>query len=937
MQIDENKIELTLEQKEVVKECRESLKKHRQAAILLGTGGGKSYIAAKLIRLMKGYKDNYNILWISTKNSIDRTKILLSREYFNCIKYVSFDTLAIHEEFVDSLNIKKFNIIIIDEAHKALACCTNKGIRYTLDKYKNAYLIAMTATKQRHSDRKKTFDELTPKLELGVDYKDRGLKYCVDNKLTCDFLYKSCDMNLLYNYCEATKQLKSQFDIYDKYQNLIEKTERLLKDYENNKFSKLSNILRDDMTTDGSRGDRWFVFFNSVDELKENIQNIKNMFKDAYNNPELTINIIEYHYKILGDEVIEQINSEPKENNVDVILTCNRGVESLHPKNTVGEIIFRRSASIPLIEQMIGRCLEAAEFSSGTKLIYDCVSNYERVQQYNARVIFSKNNLSSIADSLYKKYGDSFNTELMDTDIEDVLRGFDEVKALFVEVEQLEKINIIFSNILGEDYTDLRNRKLFNPWVVLSNYDLKHGTNYHESFRNIQLKFIQGVFGDYRADQDDYSIKKDTAYNNIYGVFGDVLYLNGDTTVDFKELLMIADEVKSYNFDYTNRISKTKKLKNSIAKIRALNMEGKLNNYYKVFCIRNVIDINGEYTDLIKEALECPIPNPRCLSDFKALVKIMKQLVKNPLENETDKETMRKRALDVLSKIEIFFVKYQTLDYGKQTINALKITYKEQIDELKKFTRPEETLKEARLIKSIHRLYLFRNSEEQDKMMRYGEELPILEVIKRAELDRITDFELFILENMGISVMNSHRMANLKKVVDKTAFGIAYNKFIKDSDEKAYKIISKYDTTILPMYIKQQLNTRKFKQSKEELERNNLMSKDNKEIQQIVSELYYPDDDSIQTIQQAIKNKQVDPRSLIKYALPVSLYNNTKNIMDKVLIQGWLVLTPNEQSILKQFLSKDDSCCSDIITNLLEADLIPEIQKEFASEIVNMQ
>ena len=72
---------LTDEQKTILKECMQSLKTYNQAAVLLSMGGGKSVIAANIIKNLKKNKENYNVIWITTASDIDKAKAIMDIDY----------------------------------------------------------------------------------------------------------------------------------------------------------------------------------------------------------------------------------------------------------------------------------------------------------------------------------------------------------------------------------------------------------------------------------------------------------------------------------------------------------------------------------------------------------------------------------------------------------------------------------------------------------------------------------------------------------------------------------------------------------------------------------------------------------------------------------------------------------------------------------------
>jgi superfamily II DNA or RNA helicase len=947
--INISKLQLTDEQKAVVLEAKTSLKKHGQAAILLSTGGGKSYISAKLIRDLKGSKKNYKILWISTRTSIDNTKNLLKDNYFSeSITYIAFSELATHTSYVDNLDIKKVDLIVIDEAHRALAHCTEIGIKYTLKKFNKAKIIAMTATKIRYSDRKNVFEYITPKLKLGVDYQDRGLKYSIDNSLVCEFVYKTCNVKTLKTYCKAIRQMQEYSSIYNEYKYVVKEAEELIKEYDENTFNKLGNLIRQDLVYDGTEGDRWFVFYSTIDELRENISAIKDMFKIAYNNDELAINVIEYHSDNKDDTIIDRINSAPEKNSVDIILTCNKGSESLHPINTRGIVMLRNTASETVATQQLGRALQARAFADGIKYVYDFVNNKERIEAFQTiaygmqspedRQKSSIENTLNQADKdngaldrIIRKYNGCIEVELLDDNMNSLLNKFKEIRDIFENILAAKRIDEIFKFKKGENYKNVVDNGLFNPIQVLTEYDTEYNTKYAKSFEVIQKAFLNGQFGEHKANEPVIN----DIYYEVYNTLGNMLYVTPENPTDigytFIDLIKIAEAVAGYNFDYANRISKTKELKNKIADLRSLALNNKLSVAYYRFCIRNMIDIDGIYSNILYEILESSdAPKyPELIFDYKKAVKAIKSLDFDNEENKPEKSAI----LNVLSLIHIFEIKYKNIPLGIQATAAIKIKFRNEIAELRRYVSREEYVRATRIVSTITKmryLYMPDTAKELQDYASRIDEYSIIDLVKRNETGNVTEYEYIVLNNMGVKTDNTRKDANIRKLLDRTPFGIAYDRFIKEPNVQLYNFLNRYNIDGLPLSMQQRLKTSKYKDSKNQAEKEIVLMKDSEEVRGIVAHLYYSDASNIEKIREAIKNNEVDSRVLIKYAIPKQIFDMNSKEFNLVINNGWDNASDNIKSVILNKLSRAEACYDIIIENLLDNGLIPEEQIEMA-------
>ena len=370
--IEKYEIALTSDQNEVYEEAMASLKKYNQAAIHLYTSGGKSYILGKILERLDDNKlrtspsgDRLSVLYCSKNGCCENAKRLFGgHRWENVIQYMTFCTLQHDTKAVDSLNVDKFDVIVIDEAHRALAKQTYKGINYILSKYPRASVIAMSANNKRNDDRKWVFEWLTPKLKVGVDYQNRGIKWAVQNNKICSYVYRNGDLDKLKRYTTLLTNIKDRESLND-YSELLNESMELLKKFSNNPFEIVEEQLKHDIDSigyDGTNGDRWIVFFNRIDDIEKSADKIKGLFDKAYDGKGCNINIIKFHSKSTNEqEALEALTQKSVDKQVDVVLTCMKASSSFHPDNIRGIIVNRHSNSEIDVTQMFGRALQIKE------------------------------------------------------------------------------------------------------------------------------------------------------------------------------------------------------------------------------------------------------------------------------------------------------------------------------------------------------------------------------------------------------------------------------------------------------------------------------------------------------------------------------------------------------------------------------------------------
>lgn len=966
--IDVKNFKLTENQEEIYMEAMVSIARHNQAAIHLVTSGGKSYILAKIIYTLKkeSKRKKFNVLYISTASSCTNFLQCMSDDYWgDTISVVNYTQLQRDEKYVDKLNKKRFDIIVIDEAHHALAKKTYEGIVYTEGKYTDATIIAMSANNRRYDDRKWVFDWLTPKLTLGVDYQNRGLKYAVANDQICNFEYKSCDIARLKRYCTIFDKLQERGKIYLNVQETITKAKELIEQYKINSFSKLQEQIHSDLRElhiDGSQGDRWFVFFNTIAELKESIDSVRNLFINAYGNKELNIVIHEYHGKNSNvDESTQVLTGEATPGTVDIIMTCLKGGESFHPENTRGIIMNRKSGSENVIVQELGRALQVKELCDECKLIYDLVGNNETLDitqtifngtdTPDERDIISALNMDSSTDklmeSLENTYGDNGQySSIEDLELDDLLSEFEDYKD---KVEHLLYAQIIASIIkeYKDEHPDSPN---MHPIMILKEYDRLNGTSKNkysmtDAFCAIQKLFIQGYFGEYTMDNVDVG----SDFYTIYSLLGDYLYMTPRCSdnatweddkysvvpsIKLSELIEVADGVKKYNYEYY-RISHTKELNSKINRLRQLNLEGRLSESYQKYCKRNKIDIDGSYCNIISIVLKSDDAQrlEHITQQFKSIIRKLNIIENKMTTEEWCLDDNIDLLLDTFGDQQIFNERYACNDFGKQCIIALKIRYKKVLSLKRKLIDKNDMINTVKDIRAIIKIQSIINSESSGYIG--GDyELAIMSLSKRNENNNLGEFEQVVLDKLKITEYEGKRDSRIKKLLDYTEFGILYKKLVDTNSEAAYNRLMQYDKNNIPEYCKKLLNTKKFKQSIDNIKQSQLLLKDNTEIKNIVSELIFADDEQINKLKLLTESVEFDTRNLLKYAIPEIVYSRNKVYFDKVIANDWDSVDENTHSVIRNILSTDSSCMGVIVSNLMSANLIPDIQKRFANIIM---
>lgn len=973
-------IKLQPYQEEAKKEVLTSLKKYNQAVIHLCTGGGKSFIMADVLNELRQRDESFKVVYISRSGSCSRVRSLLNSfdtKYWNSfVTYITFSELQRNEKFIDTLSLAKVDLLVIDEAHGSLATETYKGIQYIQTKFPKAGILAMSANDIRYDSKRFVFKHLAPKLTEGKDYKKRDLNWAIENKILCKFIYRESklrDLAIKYKALEALR-LKSEIYRDEKYNELYERVKSIIDNYCNAGWDKTKKALLADtqkLGYDGHEGDRWFIFYNTVAEIREDLDKIREVFEEVYAcNPNVKINILEFHNaNPKADELEKTLNGPAVPNEVDVIITCIKGSESFHPENTRGIIMNRRTRSENNMIQMLGRALEILSKYSNYKLIYDNVSNKDTLNItqtiFNGTSDPDLRRIASLFDSkdefsenLLKKYQNNVTVIPMDNegDIEDALDRFNEIRDILFSIEDIEEIGRIW-----EDYKYGTDRL----YKVLYNLDVQNNgrTRYTEKFKNIQRLFILGEYGNCSI-QDAYRNKeKYASFIHLYDTFGYELYRpfgNINTSVDFVELVEIAEDVKRYNYDYHRSISRTKELKSKIARLRYKNLNGQIPGIYQRFCTHHEIDIDGRYTNLVDE-IKADFSNSENTAvqvgynKFKEINKAFKSVSLN------DKESV----LRCLAKEHVFTITHNDTDMGKtvdlagskhsyssgirseraefsvQASNALRLTYRDIIVYGQSLLSRDVYESASGIIRGYTRIKAFEN--EINNISKYCDrfndeyELPIIKLVGKLDTVGLSVYEEYVLDELGIKAFRGSRdKAITEELLYKIPFGIAYKAITEakpDTDlERAFRIMERYNAENLPDRFRQLLRKRKFRKSEDTMKELQLYKVDNPDMHKLIRSFTVKNEITANMIRNEVSKNKLHSKRILLYALQNINTRNSKleealyNV-DKIDENTWLQI--------RKLYDNNGPVIRSIVKNLRKMDLLPKEHAILADGLIN--
>lgn len=387
-------IELLPHNHKAYKNIELMFKKHKEVAITHATGTGKSYIISKLIMNNIG-KSLVICPTIEIKNQfVDLfTSLRMDLENIDCMTYSKISRLT--EDELISLN---YNLIVVDEFHRAGADIWGQGLSKLLKYNPNAKLFGATATPIRYlDDRRNMADELFKNnIASSLDLFESIARGILPAPKYIEAVYDiSNDLNLL-----EEKINKSSNSLSSK-EDLLEKIRKFKISWNN--VNTISTIINKHYNKDVKRA---IVFCKDINHMKEMSSFVQNWFESSSIYTKATVY---YCYSSNGEQAndIDSFKAPVHEGEIKLLFSVDKLNEGVHIDGVNSVIFLRSTESNNILLQQIGRGLAASSGSS--PIILDLVNNvkilggYEFIksistatQSFNKR----KNELGLLGDDL---------------------------------------------------------------------------------------------------------------------------------------------------------------------------------------------------------------------------------------------------------------------------------------------------------------------------------------------------------------------------------------------------------------------------------------------------------------------------------------------------------------------------------------------------------
>lgn len=353
-------------------EARELLKFSNRLTIPNATGTGKSYITTQFLF---DYIDKKKLILAPNTEILEEIKKISPWSKNNSV-FMTYSKL-------NSMNSRgrleglKFDLIVIDELHRAGALKWKAAIEYILINNPSTIVIGLSATPTRFLDgNRDMIDELTNGVHTtGISLTDAISREILPNPIYVTSLYNLNE--------EVNKNLKllSESNLVDS--DNIEMRKKLLKvkeDWDNSK--SMVNLIKK-YGPKNEKGLKFIVFCENKNHLKEMYSEVIGWISEAYG----VSNRIKPYTIMSGQSgnKTELREFDMNEHKVIKILFCiNKLNEGLHLNSISSVMLLRNSNSPNLILQQIGRAFDS-NVKSFRPVIFDLVNNIENVEVVNFR------------------------------------------------------------------------------------------------------------------------------------------------------------------------------------------------------------------------------------------------------------------------------------------------------------------------------------------------------------------------------------------------------------------------------------------------------------------------------------------------------------------------------------------------------------------------
>ena len=334
----------------VYNELAQTLTHTNCCCVVMGTGVGKTFVASE-------YLDNNNLkaLVVSPTNSINKSW----EKHTKRVDTITYQKLA---NIYKTIDFSKYDTVICDEVHHVGGPKWGIPIKYLINN-NIIKVIGLTESSVRYTDGGR---DVAEEFFNGNVIYGESVSSAIEKQILNPVIY----VGAMYNSDGLKKTLrgKIQSRLYAKLNLILNKT------------PTVAEVLKNNMPEGKRKG---IIFASTIEDIHSAIDFVKSVYPNAV-------------FKFVHSKQSETINNQVMDwfNKTDEGYLCSVDMisEGVHVKGVNTLIMLRRTESVNLFNQQLGRCLDAN--SREPAILFDLVNN-----KYSIKIV--KNNVRIQTNSIF--------------------------------------------------------------------------------------------------------------------------------------------------------------------------------------------------------------------------------------------------------------------------------------------------------------------------------------------------------------------------------------------------------------------------------------------------------------------------------------------------------------------------------------------------------
>lgn len=333
----------------VFNNLEQTLENNNCCCVVMGTGVGKTYVTSEYLD-----KHKLKALIVAPRNSIcDSWK-----KHRSDVDTVTYQKLV---NIYRDIDFSNYDVVVCDEVHHIGAPTWGKPIKYLIDN-NIVKVIGLTESSARYTDGGK---DVAEDFFYGNVAYGETVSSAIEKKILNPVTYVGAMFNS--DGLKHTLRGKIQSRLYAKLNLALNKT------------PTVAEILKKHMPKGKRKG---IIFASTIEDIKSAIEFVKSVY------PEVEI-------RFVHSKQSQSYNNESFEwfKNTEEGYICSVDMisEGVHIKGVNTLIMLRRTESVNLFNQQLGRCLDAS--SKEPAILFDLVNNKYSIRIINDKVKIRTNSI----------------------------------------------------------------------------------------------------------------------------------------------------------------------------------------------------------------------------------------------------------------------------------------------------------------------------------------------------------------------------------------------------------------------------------------------------------------------------------------------------------------------------------------------------------------